>query len=457
MQKPKIILITACVLVVCVFIFLLTRTAEIVPFSEKTFDDSKQHRMVIFVHGTFGALVGLASAPAVWTDSLKGTIYKRFVAFMRRKNFFYASQPLLGLGLIGLQPSLEKSSGEDKFAARPIARCYQECVQFVRKADEICHYYTFGWNGLLSQKSRRKASVRLLNQLHQEVLKFKQFKIVPKITLLCHSHGGNVALNMGILVYLLRKECNEVFDCVKASHAVKKNEELLSSLPDFFSLKQQENSWMYRPFVPGWNIDELVLLATPLQEETDAGAVTSFFNRVDSFYSFDDHIQTKDVISTQSAVSTQRFTEIEEILEKKGVRLPDKIRQIRVMYNRAFSTDGARVVPKIGFLTDPGHKDFWFLMYPLNFRTALLRPLPLVCLYPLMSKILDMQSGMSDIDLNIFSKKDSLGFSVQQHDSKEVVACCVEDRQFFDQLRRFLYGWRQRGLIYQLLGALYLA
>jgi hypothetical protein len=262
---------------------------------------------------------------------------------------------------------------------------------------------------------------------------------------------------MGILVYLLRKESNQVFDQVKAAHAVNKNEELLASLPTILPLKKQEELWMYRPEIPDWNIDELVLLATPLQEETDAGAVTSFFNRVDSFYSFDDHVQTKDVISTKNAVSTQRFTEIQEILEKQGTRLPEKIRQIRVMYNRALSHDGARIIPKIGFLTDPGHKDFWFLVYPLNFRTALLRPLPLVCLYPLLKQVFDAHSHLSDFDLNIFAKKDLVGFSVQQHGAKEVVSCQFKDRQFFDDLRRFLYGWRQRGLIHQLLGALYLA
>ncbi|MBM3894652.1 hypothetical protein FJ366_03615 [Candidatus Dependentiae bacterium] len=456
MRKVQYFLISTCLLFLGVFLLLLIKKADIKPFLPVFFDKSKEHRIVVFVHGTFGVIAGLASAPSLWRDKLEGSIYRRIVSLMRRKNFFYSSQPLLGLGLIGFESSSKSSGFLDKFAIKPIAYCYEECAKLAQNDSEIRHYYGFGWSGLLSQKSRRRASVRLLNQLHQEILKFRRNGIEPKITLLCHSHGGNVALNMGIIAYLLKKESNELFDCVKVSDAIQKNEDLLASLSPELPLKKEDLKWMYRPAVPDWNVEELVLLATPLQEETDTGIMTSFFKQIDSFYSFADHIQTRDIVSTKNSLSNHRFTEIEEILEKKEIDMPCKVRQIRLMYGRAFSPDGERIVLRSGFLSDPGHKDFWHLIYPLNFRRSLLRPVPLVALYPVFKKILNTLKSEHDVDLNISSANDVICFSLQRHDELEVIARDVHDRHFFKELRRMLYGWRQKGLMYQIMGALYL-
>jgi hypothetical protein len=458
MFRKKIMAISLLIALLILFFISVYRAADESPYAENYLDKSKSHRMIVFIHGTFGAVVGLTSFPSLLSDSLSGTFYKKTLAVLRKKKFFYATQPLLGLGLTSFKPSLENSPKSSRCAIKPISQSYDHIANYVSDDPAIRHYYAFGWSGLLSQKSRQKESIRLMNQLHQEVLKFRREGINPQITLLCHSHGGNVALNMGIISSLLTAEKNELFDLVSSDSSICENKKLLNRLPEFGAQAKtsDEKRWDYRPAIPDWHIDQLTLLATPLQEETDFAAVSSFFNNVHSYYSFDDHIQGKDLVTTKKLFSEQRFNRIEEKLRTKNLFLPPGLKQLRIMCNREFSQDETRIIPRGAFLNDPGHKEFWFIVFPLRFNSSAIKPLPVVTLCPLIDELLRQEPLACDVDINISSRGLFLSLSMQHHGCKNVLVKYSVEKTFFENLRQSLYQWRQKGFVSQFLESIHL-
>jgi hypothetical protein len=112
-------------------------------------------------------------------------------------------------------------------------------------------FYTFGWNGNLDFYERKKAAIDLYKSIKELVKAFliKHGKS-PKIRLITHSHGGNVALNL----VTVAKELQDASFC----------------------------------------IDELILLACPVQEETKACIADPLLGRVYSLCSCNDLLQIID-------------------------------------------------------------------------------------------------------------------------------------------------------------------
>ncbi len=111
------------------------------------------------------------------------------------------------------------------------------------------HFYLFGWSGALSFKEREKAARRLYEQITKLRADYLQkYGKEPIIRIISHSHGGNVVL-------LLVK--------------VKDPADMLI-------------------------IDELILLAVPVQEETKEFASDPLFKKIYSLYSYVDTLQVVD-------------------------------------------------------------------------------------------------------------------------------------------------------------------
>lgn len=112
-------------------------------------------------------------------------------------------------------------------------------------------FYTFGWNGNLDFQERKKAA----NDLYTAIKEFSdsylsQFGKRPRVRIITHSHGGNVALNLAAVA-------KEVRD-------------------------------------PLFHVDELILLACPVQEETKNYVSDAIFGRIYSLSSRNDVIQVLD-------------------------------------------------------------------------------------------------------------------------------------------------------------------
>ena len=107
------------------------------------------------------------------------------------------------------------------------------------------HFYFFGWSGYLQMSARKKAASDLNKQLAALQDHYLANGITPHFTLITHSHGGNVALF------------------------------LAEESPDFL-------------------LDELVLLACPVQKRTEQLAFHHRFTQVFSIHSHRDLLQVID-------------------------------------------------------------------------------------------------------------------------------------------------------------------
>ena len=59
------------------------------------------------------------------------------------------------------------------------------------------YFYTFGWDGKLSEHSRTESAFKLYQSLYEEIAKIKKVKKCEvEVILLTHSHGGNVGLSL---------------------------------------------------------------------------------------------------------------------------------------------------------------------------------------------------------------------------------------------------------------------
>ncbi len=129
--------------------------------------------------------------------------------------------------------------------------------QFVKNMSALCktdsehfdidHVYFFGWSGMLNDKKRREAAQELYDAL-QSLTKDVRYKKAP-ITIITHSHGGNVALNVAGLGH---HKCDS------------------------------------------WCIDRLILLACPIQDVTEPYCDMPFFKNVYHLYSPSDLLQVID-------------------------------------------------------------------------------------------------------------------------------------------------------------------
>ena len=121
----------------------------------------------------------------------------------------------------------------------------------LHKADperfDLAHFYIYGWSGKLCFIEREKAAQRLHNELANLVQTYEQtYGSKPFVRIIAHSHGGNVALNLAL----------------------------------------QSNSTL--------TIDELILLACPVQEHTQHLANNHQFKKIYALYSALDIVQILD-------------------------------------------------------------------------------------------------------------------------------------------------------------------
>jgi hypothetical protein len=149
----------------------------------------------------------------------------------------------------------------------------------------IEHFYIFGWSGDLSFNVRHDAAAQLHKHLEKLVATYtKKYGHAPFIRLITHSHGGNVALNLATIEHTNKE----------------------------------------------WFINEVILLACPVQHKTEKLITSPLFGKIYSFYSTIDTVQIAD---------PQGFYKKECLPEDKGIfsqrRFPDheKLVQIKLRIN----------------------------------------------------------------------------------------------------------------------------
>lgn len=169
----------------------------------------------------------------------------------------------------------------------------------------IDYFYAIGWSGILSSQERLKAAQNLYNELIILTDDLRSNQIEPRITIIGHSHGGNVALN-------LAKVNNQNIEKLGMDEI----QTHPASRVDFAPAKT-----VSRDNLINFKINKLVLLATPVQEETEKFIENDIFNKVYSLYSKADMIQVLDPQGLQNAKSSffshRRFKHHEKLKQAK--------------------------------------------------------------------------------------------------------------------------------------------
>ena len=138
------------------------------------------------------------------------------------------------------------------------------------------HFYIYSWSGILDFSERQRAASILYTEIVQLIANYEKLHgFVPKIRILAHSHGGNVALNLATVA---------------------------------------NNNFI---------IDELILLAVPVQAKNKDLANSPLFKRVFSLYSTIDYAQIIDPqgiyhdSGTYAVFSGQRFNPSTNLMQVK--------------------------------------------------------------------------------------------------------------------------------------------
>jgi len=297
--------------------------------------------MTIFVHGTIKPPeLSFSDLIKIVRDKIDNTIYSRVILEMRTDPDLYQGQIMQGLGLI---PINEKSHQ----TVQAVKKMYDHQLALLGKNTVPQHFYTFGWDGLLSWSKRYKQSEFFYEELHQEVTRLKQLGIKPFIRIITFSHGGNVALNLSI---------------VKEQDTQKRVQDL--------------------------TVDELIMLAVPVQAETDQQIASSFFRKIYHYYSNEDSIQTMDFFSSQRLWSRRFFSSSHEYTVPQSVtqvqlRITKRIsglKHVQTLEERLEKFFKARRLAH----KNPTHTEMWHFQWAANwYRTTFpLNPVPIVALIP---------------------------------------------------------------------------
>ena len=384
MNKKQLLITTMLCALGCVLWYARTHRS---PYGRGNPRPDALHCMTIFVHGTFNPGLGLLNFFDLFSGNVQESEYARIVASMRGDEFFYQEQPMLAPGLVGFEPTFATRDGKYKLAAYPIANAYEEVAQKLHPGAVINHYYTFGWSGLLSADERKQAASVFAKELAREYAALVHTGITPRIRIIAHSHGGNVALN----------------------------------------LSQEKD-------VP--RIDQLVMLGTPIQEETSAFVDNPLFGRVYNLYSKDDVAQGADFISTKNRQSKQTLEHTAKNVSQAQLLVNydpahDVPEERQTLWAKVFGGGNSQSA-------DPSHKDLWFLTWNDEFckPNFPFKPLPMVLFLPL---ILDVLESACDVQVNVCTHNGSISAQVLGHEAAASIPMSC-----FTDIKEHVLAWEPR-------------
>lgn len=449
-------------------------------------------RVNVFIHGTYEVgTIPLNFFTSFWDKDLKGTVHEKIVRdFMRKQaRSTYEISLMYYEGLYRVDVSGESDSLKklEDLALLPIIKSFdavgKDQDSKLRPNEKIIDIdYLFGWSGLLNAQARREAGICLFNALSAEKEKIENFiaenksktKIIVK--LFCHSHGGGVALNSAWADAFSREDSainfyNEFELGEFGQEAQSKFDDLIAKIPENYvgtigKSPYGMDNWLFKPRINKESeplVDELFLVASPIQPETWPLIFSGTFTRVISFFSLGDNIQNLDMISTRNRAS-DRF--ISDGFVEKGNRLfskdeHPKFVQINVVLPSGKDCQvgknscqkkswlknkiskfvaGSRFIPEI---KGPRHLEFWYICWQGISDRLCIRPAPIVVFATLInkpwllgSKFLIQFSTSEEGDLLIKSldSENDRGFRVLSACQKELFEGIKNE--FFDRSER---------------------
>lgn len=345
-------------IIMLVFWFLIGSSPQTLPAPISQSQNQPQvctHEITIFVHGIMGSKLALSFYHIVTLikDKSADTVYAKTIDGIRTNPFFYQNQPIAQLGL----KKLEIEDLAPGNAAGIAAYLYDaidamdntECPSILRgerdtkiqekevKMLSRHHYYTYGWSGLLSKQAREAEGEEFLATLQKLWNDLRARNITPKLRLIGFSHGGNLCIQLARAKQKMKKE-------------------------------------------PAIAVDELVLIGTPIIDETNAALSDPLFESIYNLYSPGDSVQKMEVFSG-NFFSGQKFEATHNApLPTKLTQIEIKVQKDRVKKNRY--TKKERNFGATDY--SPGHMELWFFGWtPNHYREDFpLYPLPTMVFTP---------------------------------------------------------------------------
>lgn len=251
---------------------------------ENKLNKPKIELITIFIHGTIIAYPSFKTVIKTLKGDKKSPYKKRSFfhkyTLNQRFNGIYQYQPINKLGLRKIELDKKNHLTSYEISSKKIAQIFED-LNTKDNPNINMSYYTFGWSGRLNSKRRYRWAIELYNELIKiitEIKKDNKHNKKVEIQILAHSHGGNVALNLGDI-----------------------------------ERKQKK----------GLKIKNLILFGTPIQERTSNFIYSDIFQKIYSFYSKGDDVQVIDIISSKNFKSHRKF-------KNNKKKLPSKLVQIEV-------------------------------------------------------------------------------------------------------------------------------
>lgn len=382
----------------------------------------------VFIHGSYGTPFSFLSYSNIKKDVVKDTTYLAIQRAMRDTEWVRYNRFMDGEGMREVTPGSDLPKNH---TARYVIGAFSAIHREI-KQEEIREqrHFLFGWNGLLSQRERRRESIRLYNELLFLVEQIKAEGKKPILHLYGHSHGCNVMLNLALVdaccfegAVLPIEADRNVIACMQKLLAGGAVSDLKDMLKQKFT--PETALWYKKPTVRLDPIAELVLFGVPVQVETACLAAGLLFERVLQVYSENDGIPDKDSISSRSPAAVT--------FSKDVLRGHPNIKIVRWMHNR-LSTDvcvlcqqqaqknkktsrfdklknfnpsrlqkirdgGAN--PDSHHPLDPTHADFWSI--GKNRDGAFFEQVPLVVFLPLLSSLVEQSGDAQQLDFCLLS------------------------------------------------------
>jgi hypothetical protein len=293
-------------------------------------DKSARLIMTVFVHGTILPYLKLGTLHTLVRDFPKHITREHTIGDVMRYQGWYQYQPIADYGLRQLTDA-DGVAAVVHMRNQLFGSLFEKIWQHAF-GSPVASSYLFGWDGSLSASRRRQAAYALYQSLLRErnalAAKHDCDPALVDIVLIAHSHGGNVAL----------------------------------------LLAEQEEK-----FHGALSIEHLVLLGTPIQQETEHFIHHELFRHVLSLYSNGDLVQVLDMVST-AGVSKRLFPAAHHDAKLKQCAL-----------ELVHETTGAMHLPthvQLWFYDVQRFKPFFLQAYsPVN-------PLPIVLFTPLILKLL---------------------------------------------------------------------
>jgi hypothetical protein len=345
----------------------------------------EHHTITVFIHGTFFSSLSAMSIKSVLQDELdEDSWYVKMMRTVRNETMLLQDQVIGEEGLFQISSEKIKAarncdlSDHDKmFGAAFIIDAYDRVARAVDQYGDYNHYYSFGWSGLLSHKKRVEAAQILYRQLIDLRDQYKkEYGYLPEITLVAHSHGGNVA-------------------------------KLLAQV------EQEQNNKL--------RIKHLVMYGTPMQSETASLVHNNVIETCILCYSDGDNVQGNDVFSSKDRSSKKR---ISDLVSMSAVNSDDQRRvDVRLIFN-----ENPTII---------GHMNMWFMGRAEKLSHSL-DPLPLMVLTPLIIQEVDKCGDINDIDMHFTEAPGLLTAHICPYNTQEIK--CWSNNIFHTCLPSALYA-----------------